>query len=118
MSVRRSPGIDTTLQCPGGPRKVEGSCPPVMRVRRDGTSIRWNAYELEDVVDHVVRIPRTIDMLTPILASVPLQLRGPLVRLGARDQVLLVTLHPLVSDAESLGVFAHEPGVTVNTWSP
>ena len=34
--------------------------------------------------------------------------RGRLVRLGARDHVLLVTLHPLVSDAGSLGVFAHE----------
>jgi len=30
--------------------------------------------ELEQVVDHVIRIPRTHDMLTPILASVPLQL--------------------------------------------
>ncbi len=30
--------------------------------------------ELENVVDHVIRIPRTHDMLTPILASVPLQL--------------------------------------------
>jgi amino acid adenylation domain-containing protein len=37
--------------------------------------------------------------------------RGRLIRLGARDHVLLVTLHPLVSDAESLGVFAHELGV-------
>ena len=30
--------------------------------------------ELEGVVDHVIRIPRTHDALTPILASVPLQL--------------------------------------------
>ncbi|HYJ79658.1 MAG TPA: glutamine--fructose-6-phosphate transaminase (isomerizing) [Longimicrobiaceae bacterium] len=30
--------------------------------------------ELTKVVDHVIPIPRTIDMLTPILASVPLQL--------------------------------------------
>jgi glutamine---fructose-6-phosphate transaminase (isomerizing) len=30
--------------------------------------------ELESVVDHVIRIPRTHDALTPILASVPLQL--------------------------------------------
>jgi glucosamine--fructose-6-phosphate aminotransferase (isomerizing) len=30
--------------------------------------------ELEHVVDHVIRIPRTHDALTPILASVPLQL--------------------------------------------
>jgi glucosamine--fructose-6-phosphate aminotransferase (isomerizing) len=30
--------------------------------------------ELENVVDHVIRIPRTHDALTPILASVPLQL--------------------------------------------
>jgi glucosamine--fructose-6-phosphate aminotransferase (isomerizing) len=30
--------------------------------------------ELEQVVDHVIRIPRTHDTLTPILASVPLQL--------------------------------------------
>ncbi len=30
--------------------------------------------ELLDVVDHAITIPRTIDMLTPILASVPLQL--------------------------------------------
>ncbi|HEU4558269.1 MAG TPA: glutamine--fructose-6-phosphate transaminase (isomerizing) [Longimicrobium sp.] len=30
--------------------------------------------ELPKVVDHVITIPRTIDMLTPILASVPLQL--------------------------------------------
>jgi glutamine---fructose-6-phosphate transaminase (isomerizing) len=30
--------------------------------------------ELEQVVDHVIRIPRTHDALTPILASVPLQL--------------------------------------------
>ena len=30
--------------------------------------------ELEKVVDHVIRIPRTHDALTPILASVPLQL--------------------------------------------
>jgi glutamine---fructose-6-phosphate transaminase (isomerizing) len=30
--------------------------------------------ELLDVVDHAICIPRTIDMLTPILASVPLQL--------------------------------------------
>jgi glucosamine--fructose-6-phosphate aminotransferase (isomerizing) len=30
--------------------------------------------ELERVLDHVIRIPRTHDMLTPILASVPLQL--------------------------------------------
>jgi amino acid adenylation domain-containing protein len=37
--------------------------------------------------------------------------RGRLIRLGARDHVLLVTLHPLVSDAASLGVFAHELGV-------
>ncbi|HEV7627882.1 MAG TPA: condensation domain-containing protein, partial [Streptomyces sp.] len=37
--------------------------------------------------------------------------RGRLVRLGARDHVLLVTLHPLVSDAGSLDVFAHELGV-------
>jgi amino acid adenylation domain-containing protein len=37
--------------------------------------------------------------------------RGRLVRLGARDHVLLVTLHPLVADAGSLGVFAHELGV-------
>jgi amino acid adenylation domain-containing protein len=37
--------------------------------------------------------------------------RGRLVRLGARDHVLLVTLHPLVCDAESLGIFAHELGV-------
>jgi glucosamine--fructose-6-phosphate aminotransferase (isomerizing) len=27
--------------------------------------------ELPKVVDHVITIPRTIDMLTPILASVP-----------------------------------------------
>jgi glucosamine--fructose-6-phosphate aminotransferase (isomerizing) len=31
-------------------------------------------HELLDVVDHAITIPRTIDMLTPILASVPLQL--------------------------------------------
>jgi glutamine---fructose-6-phosphate transaminase (isomerizing) len=31
-------------------------------------------HELLDVVDHAICIPRTIDMLTPILASVPLQL--------------------------------------------
>jgi glucosamine 6-phosphate synthetase-like amidotransferase/phosphosugar isomerase protein len=31
-------------------------------------------HELLDVVDHAISIPRTIDMLTPILASVPLQL--------------------------------------------
>ncbi|HEU0012160.1 MAG TPA: glutamine--fructose-6-phosphate transaminase (isomerizing) [Longimicrobium sp.] len=31
-------------------------------------------HELLEVVDHVITIPRTIDMLTPILASVPLQL--------------------------------------------
>jgi amino acid adenylation domain-containing protein len=37
--------------------------------------------------------------------------RGRLIRLGARDHVLLVTLHPLVSDAASLGVFAHELSV-------
>ncbi|HEX2080915.1 MAG TPA: glutamine--fructose-6-phosphate transaminase (isomerizing) [Longimicrobium sp.] len=30
--------------------------------------------ELEDVVEHVIRIPRTHDALTPILASIPLQL--------------------------------------------
>ena len=30
--------------------------------------------ELEEVVDHVIRIPRAHDALTPILASVPLQL--------------------------------------------
>ena len=30
--------------------------------------------ELEGVIDHVIRIPRTHDALTPILASVPLQL--------------------------------------------
>jgi glucosamine--fructose-6-phosphate aminotransferase (isomerizing) len=30
--------------------------------------------ELESVLDHVIRIPRTHDALTPILASVPLQL--------------------------------------------
>ncbi|HEX8271798.1 MAG TPA: amino acid adenylation domain-containing protein, partial [Longimicrobiaceae bacterium] len=37
--------------------------------------------------------------------------RGRLVRLGARDHVLLVTLHPLVCDAPSLNVFARELGV-------
>jgi hypothetical protein len=37
--------------------------------------------------------------------------RGRLVRLGALDHVLLVTLHLLVSDAGSLGVFAHELSV-------
>jgi len=31
-------------------------------------------HELLNVVDHAITIPRTIDMLTPILASVPLQL--------------------------------------------
>jgi len=31
-------------------------------------------HGLLDVVDHAITIPRTIDMLTPILASVPLQL--------------------------------------------
>jgi glucosamine--fructose-6-phosphate aminotransferase (isomerizing) len=31
-------------------------------------------HELRDVVDHAIEIPRTPDMLTPILASVPLQL--------------------------------------------
>jgi glucosamine--fructose-6-phosphate aminotransferase (isomerizing) len=31
-------------------------------------------HDLINVVDHVITIPRTIDMLTPILASVPLQL--------------------------------------------
>jgi glutamine---fructose-6-phosphate transaminase (isomerizing) len=31
-------------------------------------------HELLEVVDHAICIPRTIDMLTPILASVPLQL--------------------------------------------
>jgi glutamine---fructose-6-phosphate transaminase (isomerizing) len=31
-------------------------------------------HELLGVVDHAITIPRTIDMLTPILASVPLQL--------------------------------------------
>jgi glucosamine--fructose-6-phosphate aminotransferase (isomerizing) len=30
--------------------------------------------ELADKVDHIIPIPETIDMLTPILASVPLQL--------------------------------------------
>ena len=30
--------------------------------------------ELDGVVDHVIRIPRTHDALTPILASVPLQM--------------------------------------------
>ena len=30
--------------------------------------------ELPEAVDHVITIPRTIDMLTPILPSVPLQL--------------------------------------------
>ena len=37
--------------------------------------------------------------------------RGRLIRLGARDHALLVSLHPLVCDAGSLGVFAHELGV-------
>ncbi len=30
--------------------------------------------DLEDVLDHVIQIPRTHDALTPVLASVPLQL--------------------------------------------
>jgi glucosamine--fructose-6-phosphate aminotransferase (isomerizing) len=35
---------------------------------------REDDTELEQVVDPVIRIPRTRDALTPILASVPLQL--------------------------------------------
>ena len=41
---------------------------------RGGCIIGEDATELEGVVDHVIRIPRTHDALTPILASVPLQL--------------------------------------------
>jgi amino acid adenylation domain-containing protein len=44
------------------------------------------------------------------LAAGPL-IRGTLIRVADDEHVLLVTLHPLVSDAGSLGVFAHELGV-------
>ncbi|HEY0022203.1 MAG TPA: glutamine--fructose-6-phosphate transaminase (isomerizing) [Longimicrobium sp.] len=46
--------------------KARGGC-IIAVVSQDDT-------ELEEVVDHVIRIPRTHDALTPILASVPLQL--------------------------------------------
>ena len=42
-------------------------------IAQDGKS-RTETPRFENVVDHVIRIPRTHDMLTPILASVPLQL--------------------------------------------
>ncbi len=46
--------------------KARGGC--IIGVVTEGDS------DLEDVLDHVIRIPRTHDALTPILASVPLQL--------------------------------------------
>jgi glucosamine--fructose-6-phosphate aminotransferase (isomerizing) len=46
--------------------KARGGC--IIGVISDDDS------ELESVLDHVIRIPRTHDALTPILASVPLQL--------------------------------------------
>jgi glucosamine--fructose-6-phosphate aminotransferase (isomerizing) len=46
--------------------KARGGC--IIGVISEGDT------ELDKVVDHVIRIPRTHDALTPILASVPLQL--------------------------------------------
>ena len=46
--------------------KARGGC--IIGVITEGDT------ELLDVVDHVITIPRTHDALTPILASVPLQL--------------------------------------------
>lgn len=63
--------------------------------------------------------PTSSTSLSVTVSAVPAELpaiepagrRGRLIRLGARDHVLRVTLHPLVCDARSLGVFAHELGV-------
>jgi glucosamine--fructose-6-phosphate aminotransferase (isomerizing) len=46
--------------------KARGGC--IIGITTEGDS------DLEDVLDHVIQIPRTHDALTPILASVPLQL--------------------------------------------
>jgi glucosamine--fructose-6-phosphate aminotransferase (isomerizing) len=46
--------------------KARGGCIIGITTEGDG--------DLEDVLDHVIQIPRTHDALTPILASVPLQL--------------------------------------------
>jgi glucosamine--fructose-6-phosphate aminotransferase (isomerizing) len=46
--------------------KARGGC--IIGVVTEGDA------DLDDVLDHVIRIPRTHDALTPILASVPLQL--------------------------------------------
>ncbi|HUF77133.1 MAG TPA: SIS domain-containing protein, partial [Longimicrobiales bacterium] len=46
--------------------RARGGC--VIAVLTEGDT------ELADKVDHIIPIPETIDMLTPILASVPLQL--------------------------------------------
>jgi len=46
--------------------KARGGC--IIGITTEGDS------DLEDVLDHVIQIPRTHDALTPILASIPLQL--------------------------------------------
>jgi hypothetical protein len=59
-------------------------------------------HEPLDVVDHAVSIPRTIDMLTPILASVPLQLLAYLWLQGYGHQRPAVQApRPLSRSAES-----------------
>ena len=75
------PGSKILLE-PGCGRKAETQsttrCSNIDEVKARGGCIigviSEDDHELLTVVDHAITIPRTTDMLTPILASVPLQL--------------------------------------------
>ncbi|MBB4639458.1 amino acid adenylation domain-containing protein, partial [Longimicrobium terrae] len=86
---------------------------PVQRIASAGKSaFRLVEHDLRDSADADGALQRVLadETVAPFdLAAGPL-IRGRLVRMGADDHVLVVTMHHVVSDGWSMGVFARELG--------
>ncbi len=85
---------------------------PVQHVK-DGGGFAWEQQDLSHTVDAQAEIARycRVEAETPFDLSTGPLVRGRLLRVGDEDHVLLLTMHHIVSDAWSLGVFARELGV-------
>ncbi|HEX9939370.1 MAG TPA: condensation domain-containing protein, partial [Longimicrobium sp.] len=106
--VARHDALRTTFRVVGGEpdqriAPVEESGFPLLEHDLSGYAEPGAQVELGQMVADEADAPFTLER-GPLV-------RGRLIRLGARDHVLLVTLHPLVADAGSLGIFVHELGV-------
>ena len=97
--------------------EVDGA--PVQRIApMDVSGFEWSEHDLRHRTDAETALARLsrVETRTPFdLARGPL-IRGRLIRLADEEHVLLITMHHIVSDGWSMGVFVDELGILYDAY--